>query len=268
VTRATARGGLATYLLLVAVLTAPLHVGLIRTGALDADGSGLIWLAPLMLVPTVASVVVRILLRDGFADLSRHEGSAGARRAHRWAVLMPFAVGLVAYPSAAAVGVVGLALPVPVSAWVALIVVNGVLNLVLATGEELGWRGYMVPRLVAAGVPAPLLVNGFIWGLWHVPLFLWAGIVKEGPEPWISTVLMLVLTASVGYVMGRMRMDTGTVWPAVTLHIAWNVVIQTVFDPVATGDGKGLWIGEAGIFTAVATVVAALIYRVRSDGAA
>src|SRR5258708_2353847 len=35
-----------------------------------------------------------------------------------------------------------------------------------AAGEEIGWRGYMLTRLVDAGVPKPILTSGLIWGLW------------------------------------------------------------------------------------------------------
>ena len=39
-------------------------------------------------------------------------------------------------------------------------------------GEEIGWHGYMLTRLVDAGMAKPILTSGLIWGLWHVPLIL------------------------------------------------------------------------------------------------
>uniref|UniRef100_B0T347 Abortive infection protein n=1 Tax=Caulobacter sp. (strain K31) TaxID=366602 RepID=B0T347_CAUSK len=45
-------------------------------------------------------------------------------------------------------------------------------------GEELGWRGYALPRLLARTSPlAAGTILGLIWTLWHVPAFLFAGVI-------------------------------------------------------------------------------------------
>jgi uncharacterized protein len=65
-----------------------------------------------------------------------------------------------------------------------------------------------------------------------------------------------------GFVIARMRLETGSIWPTIVLHGAWNSTIQSAFDPATTSTGAGatLWVGEAGIFTALALVVAAVIF--------
>jgi membrane protease YdiL (CAAX protease family) len=250
----------------VALLTLPLHLGLILTDALADADSGIVWIAPLMCVPALASAIARLILGEGFADLSRRTRTPLSRRLTHASLLVPVVVGLIAYPAAAVIGVVRLAVPTPLGGWMALVAVSLVLNVVLASGEEVGWRGYMVPRLVASGVRAPLLVSGLIWGLWHVPLYLWAGLVNDGPPAWTSTALMLVLTAALGYVLARLQLEAGTVWAPVALHVAWNVIIQTVLDPIAIGEGRGLWVGEVGVLTVTATACVALAYRARPWG--
>src|SRR5262245_59680445 len=56
--------------------------------------------------------------------------------------------------------------------WITLNATLGTLLLLLpVAGEEIGWRDELLPRLIAAGVPQPLLVSGLIWVVWHlVPL--------------------------------------------------------------------------------------------------
>jgi membrane protease YdiL (CAAX protease family) len=174
------------------------------------------------------------------------------------ALVLPALVGLVAYGIAWTTGLVGFGMP-PLAGWVAAIAVLLVLNLVLASGEEIGWRGYMLTRLIDAGVPRPVLASGVIWGVWHVPLFLWGGFV-QGVPPLLATTLLLVLTPSLGYVLARMRLETGSVWPAVALHVTWNVTIQAGFQPLAAGASSQVWVGESGILTALVLIVLAVIY--------
>ena len=131
-----------------------------------------------------------------------------------------------------------------------------------ATGEEIGWRGYMLTRLIDAGVPKPVLLSGVIWGLWHVPLIL-GGVYLAGPPPVVSAALWLVTATAFSFVFARLRLATGSVWPAITLHAAWNSVIQVAFDPAGTGAGATLWVGESGILVALVMIVMAVIFSSR-----
>jgi membrane protease YdiL (CAAX protease family) len=128
-----------------------------------------------------------------------------------------------------------------------------------AAGEEIGWRGYMLTRLIDAGVPKPILTSGLIWGLWHVPLIL-GGVYLAGPPPVLSALLFIVVATAFSFVFARLRLETGSVWPAIALHAAWNAIIQTAFDRASTGAGATLWIGESGILLALTTVLAAIIF--------
>jgi membrane protease YdiL (CAAX protease family) len=128
-----------------------------------------------------------------------------------------------------------------------------------AAGEEIGWRGYMLTRLIDAGLPKPILVSGLIWGLWHVPLIL-GGVYLVGPPPLLAAVLWMVTATAFSFVFARLRLETGSVWPAITLHSAWNAIIQTAFDPASHGAGAELWIGESGILIALTMIVAAVVF--------
>ncbi len=46
------------------------------------------------------------------------------------------------------------------------------INALFAFGEELGWRGYMVRRLVGLPLLPASLFIGLVWGVWHAPLIL------------------------------------------------------------------------------------------------
>jgi uncharacterized protein len=261
-TRRRARRGLGIYFAIVVLLSAPVQALIIY---LDLDGgtNGMVeWLvliSALMFVPTVASVVARLVLKEGFSDVSFRFGGRRGRNAILLAPVFPVIIGLVAYGIGWTTGLVEFSIPpVGVGGWVAGIVVLSVLNAILTSGEEIGWRGYMLTRLIDAGVPRPVLASGLIWGIWHIPLVLWAGF-SDGPSPLLSAALLMVTTTTLGYVLARVRLETGSVWPAVALHTAWNVIIQAGFDPATTGATRVVWVGELGILTVLALIVATVI---------
>jgi membrane protease YdiL (CAAX protease family) len=129
-----------------------------------------------------------------------------------------------------------------------------------AAGEELGWRGYMLTRLIEAGVPRPVLVSGIVWGLWHVPLILGGVIYNDHPSKVVATLVFLVSVVSMGFVVARARLETGSIWPPIALHGAYNSVIQSAFSPATTGPEAPVWVGqEAGLLVAATLAVAAVL---------
>lgn len=259
-TKTVARRGLAIYFVVVAALSVPIQVVTIRAdldGGANGAGQWIALMAALMSVPTIASVVARLALREGFADVSFRLGGRRGRDAILLALALPVALGAVVYGFAWATGLVGFVAPSP-AAWVGAGIALLVLNAALVTGEEVGWRGYMLTRLIAAGVPQPLVTSGLIWASWHLPLVLWAGFA-DGPSPSRSAALLLVTATGLGYLLARFRLATGSIWPAIALHAAWNTIIQAGFDPATTGADKALWVGETGLLTALAVVIAAAV---------
>ena len=269
-TRFRARRGLAIYFAVLVPLTAVFQAIIISTGNSS-------WIWALMWSPAVASVVARLVLREGFADVSFRLGGRRGWKAIGLALIFPIVIGLIAYGIAWTIGLVRFG-PEPLGLVAAYVgdsaspVVVFVLNLAVATtivtifsaltaaGEEIGWRGYMLTRLIDAGVPRPILASGLIWGLWHVPLILGGVYLAGGPPPALSAVLFMVMATAFSFVFARLRLEKGSVWPAIALHAAWNAIIQAAFDPASRGAGAELWIGEAGILVALTMIVAAVIF--------
>ncbi|MHA7582257.1 CPBP family glutamic-type intramembrane protease [Paenibacillus vandeheii] len=132
------------------------------------------------------------------------------------------------------------------------------IGVISSSGEELGWWGYMLNRLINARVPRPVLTSGIIWGVWHLPVMLFAN-YYSGPYPALSVVLFMISVTSFSYMITWLRLTTGSIWPAILLHACWNAVIQDAFDISSSGKNVLLWTGESGILVALALLIAAWV---------
>ncbi|HVO76913.1 MAG TPA: CPBP family intramembrane glutamic endopeptidase, partial [Candidatus Bathyarchaeia archaeon] len=63
----------------------------------------------------------------------------------------------------------GLMLP---ALFLATLVLAPFVNALFGFGEELGWRGYLLPKLMVLGKWKAYVLLGIVWSLWHLPLIL------------------------------------------------------------------------------------------------
>jgi membrane protease YdiL (CAAX protease family) len=286
---ATARQGLAIYFPVLIATSGIVEWLIVRNGDPMQNHPSLVFV--LMWTPAFASFIARLSLREGIRDVSFRFGGKVGLRSIGYAVLMPLIVGAISYGTAWATGLVGfsaltpspqeLAMApslAPLTGWepmprfltfIVLYASAGTLHgCMSAAGEEIGWRGYMLTRLIAARVPQPLFISGLIWAVWHFPLIL-SGAYASGPFPLLSAGLFIITVIGIALVAGVLRLHSGSVWPAIVLHAAWNSIIQQPFDRSSVGPGATLWVGESGMLVAVmALIVGVLVYQWwRKDGA-
>ncbi len=149
-------------------------------------------------VPALAVVRVLLLLLGTFAPslvalgvTARADGRAGThallRRLLEWRVGAQWYVFAVSYMAAIKLAV-ALVHRVITGSWPRfgneawyVIVVAIVISTPVQAGEEIGWRGYALPRLAARfGFARASVLLGLIWACWHLPLFFLPGIDKYG----------------------------------------------------------------------------------------
>lgn len=100
------------------------------------------------------------------------------------------------------------------------------INMLLAVGEEAGWRGTMYPMLKERlGMTKGRIVGGVIWGIWHWPIMLLAG-YEYGTAYWGAPVtgplLFCVITTAMGILFDLSYEKTGCVWVPALCHGAIN----------------------------------------------
>jgi membrane protease YdiL (CAAX protease family) len=104
------------------------------------------------------------------------------------------------------------------------IMVAPLLNGLPTFGEEFGWRGYLLPKLMPLGSLKAVLLSGIIWGVWHWPIILMGynyGLDYFG-APFLGPLAMVWFTIVFGALLAWVTIKSGSVWPAVIGHGALN----------------------------------------------
>ncbi len=89
-------------------------------------------------------------------------------------------------------------------------------------GEEYGWRGYLQSRLIKHGKLRGVVLTGFIWGLWHIPVIL-RGIHTYKPDA-PGIILAISFFILWGIIQGYVFLKTGNIWIVAFLHGVVNSV--------------------------------------------
>lgn len=134
-------------------------------------------------------------------------------------------------------------------------------GLLTATGEEIGWRGFLASALnERIGLNNTLLVTGLFWCLWHFPLLIWGGYM-EGQSLLYSLIAFLLCIFPVGVICGLLAIESGSMWPCAFLHAAHNNYDQAIFGVLTKGEDKMFYVSETGIFTIICVwIIAAVMY--------
>ncbi|MCC8122725.1 MAG: CPBP family intramembrane metalloprotease, partial [Oscillospiraceae bacterium] len=131
-----------------------------------------------------------------------------------------------------------------------ILLLNLSIYFITAMGEEIGWRGYLVPKLNELfGFARGALLSGVIWFLWHLPLFL-IGYMSDIPL-WYQVPVLALLCITLSYTMFYVSTKSKSVWPAILLHFIHNFVAQLLLDQSIGGEMRPYLVGETGIISLV-----------------
>jgi uncharacterized protein len=135
-----------------------------------------------------------------------------------------------------------------------------ILALTFSLAEEIGIRGYLLPKLLPLGRRRALALSGLVFATWHVPLILLTPVFPIGNKL-ISLPLFYATVVAASFVYGYLRLNTGSVWPASLAHAVHNAAWGTLGAFTATSYpvlvNKYL-VGDFGLLILVGAVIGAV----------
>ena len=96
-----------------------------------------------------------------------------------------------------------------------------ILMLTFSLAEEIGIRGYLLPKLLSLGRTRALALSGLVFATWHMPLIFLTPFFPIG-NALISVPLFYATVVAASFVYGYLRIYTGSVWPASLAHAVHN----------------------------------------------
>lgn len=134
-----------------------------------------------------------------------------------------------------------------------------------AFGEELGWRGFLLPRLMKlTNFTYSSFIIGLIWTIWHIPIILFT---SYGKNIGVFGILLSAIGAIAAcFMINWIRLKSGSVWTSVMIHASHNKYIQNLYDPLTSNTANSnLITGEFGIgLTIIFIILGLLFWRFRN----
>ncbi len=141
------------------------------------------------------------------------------------------------------------------------LLIGPIVNLPIFLGEEMGWRAFMMPRLLQLTKKYAFIIAGIIWSLWHGPIIA-MGHNYPG-YPVIGNLLFILFCIPTGYILYYFYKKSGSVFIPALMHGVMNkaTMIMVVYC-VDEKKIQPLYHGAAGITGVVVFSLAALVLYV------
>jgi len=142
------------------------------------------------------------------------------------------------------------------------LLINVAVTTVLVLGEELGWRGYLLPRIQQlTSRPGGAILTAIAHAAVHLPLIMLTTTYNNLGSRWVIAPLSMVTITGAGIFYAWLRDTTHSIWPAAIAHAVGNTALGLL--PAAAlptaAVSMAYLAGEGGVVTAVTLTVVAII---------
>ncbi len=152
-----------------------------------------------------------------------------------------------------------------------LFILNGIyglpVSIAAALGEEIGWRGFLVPELSKlTSYTKTSFISGIIWAVWHYPILIF-GPYNNGTPVWYGLTCFTIMVISISFVFTWFRLKSASLWTGALLHASHNLFIQGFFTPITEDTGSTKYFTDefGAVLPVVCFFVALYFWRRRSE---
>ncbi|MFA7371700.1 MAG: type II CAAX endopeptidase family protein [Sphaerochaetaceae bacterium] len=242
-------------------------------GLTYGEPRSIILLTGAMFAPAIASLLTRVITKEGFKNMLLKPNFKGNVQKYVGIYFGPTLLilfsGLFYFllfpqnynpdlsqypPGIVALGITQIAL------------VGPVINIIPTLGEELGWRGYLLPKLRKLfSDRTSLVISGVIWGLWHAPVIIMGhNYGNQYPlYPYLGIIAMVVFCLFLGIIEGYFTIKMNSVIPAAMIHSTVNAGAALPLLLVKQGVNQVIGPTIAGLVGGIPFFVVAIILFVR-----
>jgi len=214
-------------------------------GLTYGSGASVVILAVAMFMPALSNLITRLITKEGFGNMYLRPHAKGHVKAYLLLyfgptvlLLLSGAIYFLIFPGSfdpelttlkgmvASSGKQGLTASTLLIVQVLIFVVTGpIVNIIPTMGEELGWRGYLLPKLrMFLSDRAALIITGAIWGIWHLPVIVMGHNYGTGywGYPVLGILTMIVFCVVLGIIEGYISIKLESAIPAAMIHSTVN----------------------------------------------
>src|SRR5919112_1354059 len=258
----TTKGGVFSALVLLLAVGAALSINV-----LGLASNELMWGSVWSVTPVVATLIMLLVVtrdgysREGWKVLGLHRPGLSV-----WwiAIGVTFLMSLVASIIVWATPLASFVIP---EGGLADPAINFLINVVIlalafALWEEIGMRGYLLPKLLPLGRRRALVLVGLVHAAWHMPLIFLTPLYHTAGNRLIVLPLFVGTVVAASFVFGYLRIYAGSVWPASVAHAVHNGAWSTL--AAFTLTAKPVMVdeylaGDNGVLILVATVIGVVL---------
>lgn len=229
----------------------------------------------MMFIPGISALITAMITKD---KISSFGWKLSKIKYIGYAYLLPLLVGVIAYGLVWLSGYVeftpddvknyrwaryiGFDMPAPfLAGFAAKAILATLFGCILTFGEELGWTGYLTPKLLKIkSVAATSVIVGLFWSVWHFPAII-GGVYGMGTPLWVSLPSFALAFIGISFIRTVLMAKSKSLWTGVILHASHNIIPMSIFWEMTVQKGyAGYLVSETGIVLAVIYIITGIIF--------